>query len=56
MPDALDPLTLLRQLHEHGVEHTIIGGLRSPLTGSQDLEDLRHLEPTEGARPNPDSG
>jgi hypothetical protein len=26
MPDALDPLPLLRQLHEHGVEHIIIGG------------------------------
>ena len=26
MPDALDPLPLLRQLYEHGVEHIIIGG------------------------------
>jgi hypothetical protein len=26
MPDALDPSRLLRLLHEHGVEHIIIGG------------------------------
>ncbi len=27
MPDALDPGPLLKHLHEHGVEHIIIGGL-----------------------------
>jgi hypothetical protein len=26
MSDALDPLPLLRYLHEHGVEHIVIGG------------------------------
>ena len=26
MPDALDPLPLLRYLHERGVEHIVIGG------------------------------
>ena len=26
MPDALDPVPLLKHLHEHGVEHIIIGG------------------------------
>ncbi len=26
MPDALDPVPLLKHLHEHGVEHIVIGG------------------------------
>jgi hypothetical protein len=26
MPDALDPLPLLRALHEHGIEHIVVGG------------------------------
>jgi hypothetical protein len=26
MPDALDPLPLLRALHEHGVEYIVVGG------------------------------
>jgi predicted nucleotidyltransferase len=26
MPDALDPLPLLRSLHERGIEHIIVGG------------------------------
>ncbi|MGH2881076.1 MAG: DUF6036 family nucleotidyltransferase [Solirubrobacteraceae bacterium] len=26
MPEALDPLPLLRSLHEHGVEHVVVGG------------------------------
>lgn len=27
MPNALDPVPLLKHLHEHGVEHIVIGGL-----------------------------
>jgi hypothetical protein len=26
MPDALDPVPLLKDLHDHGVEHIVIGG------------------------------
>jgi hypothetical protein len=26
MPDALDPLPLLRALHERGIEHIVVGG------------------------------
>ena len=26
MPEALDPLPLLRALHEHGIEHIVVGG------------------------------
>jgi hypothetical protein len=42
MPDALDPVPLLRHLHEHGVEHIIIGGLAVSAHGhvrpSKDLD------------------
>jgi hypothetical protein len=26
MPEALDPLPLLRALHERGIEHIVVGG------------------------------
>jgi len=26
MPDALDPVPLLRALHERGIEHIVVGG------------------------------
>lgn len=42
MPDALDPASLLKHLHEHGVEHIIIGGLAVSAHGhvrpSKDLD------------------
>ncbi len=42
MPDALDPVPLLRHLHTHGVEHIIIGGLAVSAHGhvrpSKDLD------------------
>lgn len=42
MPDALDPVPLLRYLHEHGVEHVVIGGLAVSAHGyirpSKDLD------------------
>jgi hypothetical protein len=42
MPDALDPVPLLKHLHEHGVEHIIIGGLAVSAHGhvrpSKDLD------------------
>jgi hypothetical protein len=42
MPDALDPVPLLKHLHGHGVEHVIIGGLAVSAHGhvrpSKDLD------------------
>jgi predicted nucleotidyltransferase len=42
MPDALDPVPLLKHLDEHGVEHIIIGGLAVSAHGhvrpSKDLD------------------
>jgi predicted nucleotidyltransferase len=42
MPDALDPVPLLKHLHAHGVEHIIIGGLAVSAHGhvrpSKDLD------------------
>jgi hypothetical protein len=42
MPDALDPVPLLKHLHEHGVEHIVIGGLAVSAHGhvrpSKDLD------------------
>jgi hypothetical protein len=42
MPEALDPVPLLRHLHEHGVEHIAIGGLAVSAHGhvrtSKDLD------------------
>jgi hypothetical protein len=42
MPEALDPLPLLRFLHERGVEHIIIGGVAVSAHGfirpSKDLD------------------
>jgi hypothetical protein len=42
MPPALDPVPLLKHLHEHGVEHIIIGGLAVSAHGhvrpSKDLD------------------
>jgi hypothetical protein len=42
MPEALDPVPLLRHLREHGVEHIAIGGLAVSAHGhvrtSQDLD------------------
>jgi hypothetical protein len=42
MPAALDPVPLLKHLHEHGVEHIVIGGLAVSAHGhvrpSKDLD------------------
>ncbi|HEY5344019.1 MAG TPA: hypothetical protein VIJ66_10245 [Solirubrobacteraceae bacterium] len=42
MPEALDPVPLLKHLHEHGVQHIIIGGLAVSAHGhvrpSKDLD------------------
>jgi hypothetical protein len=50
MPDALDPVPLLRYLHEHGVQHIIIGGFAVTAHGfmrvTKDLDVVPR--PTEG--------
>jgi hypothetical protein len=42
MPDALDPLPLLRALHERGVEHIVVGGFavnaHGFIRGTKDLD------------------
>jgi predicted nucleotidyltransferase len=42
MPEALDPVPLLKHLHEHGVEHIVIGGVAVSAHGhvrtSKDLD------------------
>jgi predicted nucleotidyltransferase len=48
MPDALDPVPLLKHLHAHGVEHIIIGGLAVSAHG--------HVRPSKDLDIVPDPG
>jgi len=47
MPEALDPLPLLRFLYDRGVEHVCglshLRAMKRAAGRPQDLEDLRHL-------------
>jgi hypothetical protein len=54
MPTALDPVPLLRELHEHGVDHIVIGGLAVSAHGhvrpSKDLDIVPDPDPENLAR------
>jgi hypothetical protein len=54
MPTALDPVPLLRELHEHGVDHIVIGGLAVSAHGhvrpSKDLDIVPNPDPENLAR------
>jgi hypothetical protein len=54
MPAALDPVPLLKHLHEHGVEHIVIGGLAVSAHGhvrpSKDLDIVPNPDPKNLAR------